>query len=192
MKKLLSNKFRPVNPSPAALITSADAEGRPNIITLGEVFNVSINKPVIAGIAIRPATYSHSLIRTSGEFVINLTTAALAEKVDKCGCVTGREGFDKFGEFGLTPVPASFVKPPLIAECPVNLECRVYDFRTVGDHDLILGEVLAMHADEDMLDAQGDLDHGRLDLLVYLTGSYWTLGNKIADHGYTADKRQRR
>jgi flavin reductase (DIM6/NTAB) family NADH-FMN oxidoreductase RutF len=185
MKKMLNSKYRPVNPSPAALITSVDAGGAPNIISLGEVFNISINNPVIAGVAIRPATYSHSLIQATGEFVINLTTSGLAEKVDKCGLVSGRGGFDKFKEFGLTKAPAAFVKPPLIVECPVNLECRVIDIKRVGDHDLFLGEVLAVHADEDKLDDRGGINPEKLDLLVYLTGSYWSLGKKIADLGHT-------
>ena len=72
MKRMLDSIYRPVNPSPASLITSVDEEGKPNIITLGEVFNISIKQPVIVGNAIRPATYSHSLIQKSGEYVINL------------------------------------------------------------------------------------------------------------------------
>jgi flavin reductase (DIM6/NTAB) family NADH-FMN oxidoreductase RutF len=186
MKKNLGTAFRPVNPSPAALITSVDEQGRPNIITLGEVFNVSIFKPVIVGISIRSATYSHALIRTSGEFVINLTTAGLVEKVDRCGRVSGREGVDKFKQFGLTPVAASIVTPPLIEECPVNIECRVIEMRTVGDHDLVLGEVATVHADEEVLDEKGGIDPGRIEFLIHLNGGYWTLGPKIGPLGLSA------
>ncbi|HEY5587126.1 MAG TPA: flavin reductase family protein [Ruminiclostridium sp.] len=189
MKKIMDSKFRPVNPSPAALITSVDKDGKPNIIALAEVFNISISQPVIAGIGIRPATYSHSLIQESGEFVINLTTSELAEKVDACGSISGRAGHDKFKLFGLTQVAASFVKPPLIKECPVNLECKVVGINRIGDHDLILGEVVAVHADEDKLDANGGLDLEKLDLLVYMSGSYWSLGKKIGNHGFTNKKR---
>jgi flavin reductase (DIM6/NTAB) family NADH-FMN oxidoreductase RutF len=185
MKKMLVSKYRPVSPSPAALITSVDEKGKPNIITLGEVFNVSISNPVIVGIAIRSVTYSYSLIKKSGEFVINLTSAELAEKVDACGSISGRSGIDKFKEFGLTPVSASFVKPPLIDECPVNLECKVTGIQSIGDHDLILGEVVAVHADEDKLDAHGRLNLEKLGLLVYLNGSYWRIGEKIADQGFS-------
>ena len=185
MKRILKDTFRPVNPSPAALITSVDGEGKPNIITLGEVFNISIRKPLIMGIAIRPATYSHKLISSSGEFVINLTTPQLVEKVDRCGGVSGRNGLDKFREFGLTPVPAVSVKPPLIEECPVNIECKVLSIQKVGDHDLILGEVAAVHADDDKLDEKGNLDTDRLDVLVYLTSSYWALGKKLGELGFT-------
>ena len=186
MKKLLGVTTRPVHPTPAALITSIAEDGRPNVLTLGEVFNISIRQPVIVGIAIRPATYSHALIQKTREFVINLTTASIADKVDLCGSVTGRGGFDKFRAFGLTALPATYVKPPLIKECPVNIECKVVGIQRIGDHDLILGEVLGVHADEEMLDAAGRLQLAQLDLLIYLSGSYWSLGAKIADQGFTA------
>jgi flavin reductase (DIM6/NTAB) family NADH-FMN oxidoreductase RutF len=188
MKKAITTIYRPVNPSPAALITSIDSRGRPNVIALGEVFNISIRKPVIIGIAIRPATYSHGLIKESGEFVANLTTPLLVEKIDRIGSRTGRDGFDKFAEFNLTPVPAKVVKTPLIEECPVNIECRVLDVLTVGDHDLFLGEVVAMSADDTLIAADGSLKVEACDFLVYLTGSYWSLGKKIADHGFAKQR----
>jgi flavin reductase (DIM6/NTAB) family NADH-FMN oxidoreductase RutF len=166
-----------------------DGKGRPNIITLGEVFNISIRHPVIIGIAIRPVTYSHSLISESGEFVVNLPTASILRSVDGCGGVSGRGGVDKFQRFDLTPVPASEVRPPLIEECPVNIECRVLEQKSVGDHDLFLGEVLAVHVDEDKLDGSGRILSEKLDMLIYVTpevtGEYWSIGEKIERHGFS-------
>ncbi len=187
MKKISIKPARPVYPSPAALITCVEAQGRPNIITLGEVFNISIASPVIVGIATRSATYSHGLITETGEFVVNQPTAAIARQVDQCGSVSGRDVADKFAEFGLTPVPASVVKPPLIAECPVNVECKVIGIQTIGDHDLFLGEVVAVHVDEDKLDADGNVLPARLDPLAYIAGEYWTLGKRVASHGFSRD-----
>lgn len=179
MKKRLVSPYRPVYPSPAALITSVDSQGTPNIITLGEVFNISIRKPVILGIAIRPATYSHSLISETGEYVVNLPTTQILRQVDGCGTVSGRQGIDKFALFGLTPLPAEHVRPPLIAECPVNIECAVISRQTVGDHDLFLGDVAAVHVDEDKLDEAGNLIADKLDMLIYITGEYWSAGNRL-------------
>ncbi len=171
--------YRPISPSPAALVTSCDGEGAANIITLGEVFNISIRKPVIVGIAIRPATYSHGLIRETKEYVINLPTAKMVQKVDRCGTVSGRAGRDKFSEFGLTPIPSIKVKAPGIEECPVNIECEVIDILRIGDHDLFLGQVAAMRVDEDRLDEKGEIRMGSLDPIVYLTGEYWSIGERI-------------
>ena len=87
--------------------------------------------------------------------------------------------------FGLTPLPADEVRPPLIAECPVNLECQVLDVHTIGDHDLFLGQVVAMHVDESVLDEAGEIVADRLDMLVYVTGEYWSGGERLARHGFS-------
>ncbi|MHC4561347.1 MAG: flavin reductase family protein [Planctomycetota bacterium] len=185
MSKTQIKPVRPIYPSPAALITSVDSAGTPNIITLAEVFNISIVDPVIVGIAIRPATYSHGLIVASGEFVVNQPTAALVKQVDQCGSISGRDDVDKFERFGLTAMPAVVVAPPLIAECPVNVECKVIGTQTVGDHDLFLGEAMAVHVDDDKLNADGVIATGRLHPLAYMQGEYWSLGERIAGHGFS-------
>jgi flavin reductase (DIM6/NTAB) family NADH-FMN oxidoreductase RutF len=185
IRKRRIKPYRPVYPSPAALITSADRNGMPNIITLGEVFNISIRQPVIMGIAIRPATYSHSLISDTKEYVINLPPASLLAEVDGCGMISGRHQVNKFKRFDLTPLPSAEVKPPLIAECPVNIECRVIERQTVGDHDLFPGEVAAVHVDEDKLDAEDALLTEKLDMLVYITGEYWNVGQRLASFGFS-------
>ena len=184
MKKRSIKPRRPVHPSPAALITSISEDGRPNIITLGEVFNISIASPVIVGIAIAKPRYSHELITATREYVVNLPTAAMVEAVDLCGTISGRD-VDKFAEFGLTPVAAEQVRPPLIAECPISLECRVVGIQEIGDHDLFLGEAVAEHVAEDALDDDGGIIVGKLDPLCYLHGEYWSCGTKLGHHGYT-------
>ena len=178
--------YRPVYPSPAALISSIDEEGRPNLITLGEVFNISILKPVIVGIAIRPATYSHGLISSTRQYVVNLPSPAIVRQVDAVGMVSGRSCPDKFAAFGLTPIPSLKVRPPCVEECPVNIECEVIDRITVGDHDLFLGSVVAVRADSSLLDARGGIANERLESLVYVTGDYFSLGPRLESFGFTA------
>ena len=189
MSKVQIKPFRPIYPTPAGLITSIAPDGRANIITLGEIFNLSLRSPTIVGIAIRKATYSHGLIAQSGEYVVNLPTTRILEEVDRCGSVSGRK-VDKFAAFGLTPLPAAVVKPPLIAECPVNVECRVIGMEEVGDHDLFKGEVVAAHVDEDLLDERGRICLDRLDVVCFmhsfdLHGEYWSLGRKLGDLWFT-------
>ena len=185
-KVLILNHSRPVYPSPAALITSADAKGNPNILTLGEVFNVSVHTPVILGLAIRKATYSHELISRSREFVINLPTIKILEAVDTCGSISGRNGINKFEQFHLTPLPADHVKAPLIEECPVNLECKVLSITAVGDHDLFLGEMVAMHVDEDKVTPSQEIRTELLDMVVFVEWEYWNVGKKIERMGFTS------
>lgn len=182
MNKVQSNSPRPVYPSPAGLVTTVDAEGKPNIITLGEIYNASIREPVIVGIGIAPARYSHQLIRESREFVVNLPRAAMLDKVLMCGKMSGRGGQDKFRLVGLTPMPAKIVKPPLIAECPINLECRLWgEPQTIGDHDHFYGEVLVEHVDADLIDETGALKVNELDMLIFARWTFWTTGRQIGD-----------
>ena len=189
MSKVQIRPYRPIYPTPAGLITSIAPDGKANIITLGEIFNLSLRSPTIVGIAIRKATYSHGLIAQSGEYVVNLPTTRILEEVDRCGSVSGRK-VDKFAAFGLTPLPAAVVKPPLIAECPVNVECKVIGMEEVGDHDLFKGEVVAAHVDEDLLDEGGHICLDRLDVVCFmhsfdLHGEYWSLGRKLGDLWFT-------
>jgi flavin reductase (DIM6/NTAB) family NADH-FMN oxidoreductase RutF len=152
--------------------------GKANIITLGEVFNISIGRPVILGIAIRKERYSHALISETREYVVNLPTRAIAEQVWFCGRVSGRNA-DKFEGSGLTALPATIVRPPLIAECPINVECKVIDIQVVGDHDLFLGEAVAQHVDEDVFDAKGRIAVEKLDGFAFVLGEFRALGSRI-------------
>ena len=176
-KKVIANPNRPVYPTPAALITCVDRDGKPNIITLGEVAMVSL-RPTRVSIGARPATYSNGLIKATGEFVINFPTAGMVDVVDFCGTTSGRN-VDKFAETGLTPEPAIHVKVPLIKECPVNLECKVIGALSLGSHDLFIGDVPVMHAEEEIL---LDSDRGIVDPsngLIFAMNGYWRFGEKI-------------
>jgi flavin reductase (DIM6/NTAB) family NADH-FMN oxidoreductase RutF len=75
------------------------------------------------------------------------------------------------------------VGTPLIAECPIARECRVIHRLPLGSHDLFVGEVLAVQADEQVLNAQGGLDYQRADLLAYVGGTYWRLGERLGRYG---------
>ena len=178
LDRILYDPFRPVYPSPASLVTSTDAAGKPNIITLGETFNLSIRNPVIVGIAIAPERYSHTLISEQREFVVNLPPASLLPQVLQVGSMSGRDR-DKFAEIGLTPLAATHVKPPLIAECPVNIECKLLFVQTIGDHDLFAGEVLAHHVDSAVLAENGKLDPAKLSTVVLAGGHFFDLGEHL-------------
>ena len=184
MSKKRIKPSRPVYPSPAALITSIDPDGKANIITLGEVYNLSIFDPVIVGISIAKPRYSHTLICQTGEFVVNIPTASMVEKVDQCGTMSGRD-VDKFEVVGLTPIPATRVAPPLIDECPINLECRLLGNEEIGDHDMFKGEVITQHVDEEALDEDLRIRIDKLDTLCYVLGEYWSVGQKLGNHGFT-------
>ena len=182
--------FRPVYPSPAALIVSVDENGKSNVMTAGEVFNIGLKNPAIIGIALRKATYTHGLISKTMEFSVNFPTVDIMDKVDLIGTISGRDGLDKFAEYDLTALKSDEVVPPIVEECPVNLECKALSITPVGDHDLILGEVVAMHVDADKLGENQKVLIEKVNGFLYAEWEYYKFGEKIGDFGYTRRKKE--
>ncbi|MCF0135395.1 MAG: flavin reductase family protein [Lachnospiraceae bacterium] len=157
-----------------------------NVLTIAWTGTIC-STPAMAFISVRPERHSYSIIKESGEFVINLPTRQLVEAVDYAGVRSGKDE-DKFARCGLTPLKAKQVRCPLISESPVNLECKVTRVIPLGTHDMFLAEVVAVHVDEALLDANGKLDLAKADLLTYSHGEYFTLGDKLGSFGYSVKK----
>jgi len=183
MSKKLRKPSEALYPTPVVMVTCVDKEGKPNIITLAWVGIVCSGPPMI-GIAIRPSRYSHKLISESEEFVVNIPTVDLAEETDYCGMVSGRDT-DKFKGTGLHAEPSSKIESPLIEECPMNIECKVRQVISLGAHDLFIGEVMAVHVDETVLDEKGRIDYSLAKPFVFNQGEYWSLGEIIGSYGYS-------
>lgn len=164
-------------PCPVALVTCVDEEDNPNIITLAWV-GITCSDPPTIGIGIRPQRYSYRLIEKTREFVVNIPTLDILKETNYCGRVSGRD-HNKFAETKLTPEPSKEVKPPLIKECPVNLECTLQKIVKVGSHDLFLGRIVAIHVDQNILDKNGRIDYSKAQPFVYNQGEYWSLGRRI-------------
>lgn len=139
-----------MHPRHTVLVTSVDADGKANIITLAWSMVTSFNPPMIA-ISVAPARYSHDLIKDQGEFVVNVPTMDIVEETLFCGRNSGQK-VDKFRDTGLTPVKSRVVRPPLIKECAANIECKVTESFTTGDHTIFVGEVLHAQVDKGLFD----------------------------------------
>lgn len=173
-----------LQPVPVVLITSADGQGNPNIITVAWAGTLCSEPPMV-GIGIRPSRYSHGLIKQSGEFVINIPQEDQLKLTDYCGMVSGRD-VDKFAATGFTAHPASRVKAPLIKECPVNLECVVRQVIGLGSHDLFLAEIVAYHVDREVMNEKGRIDPSRFKPFAYNGQlSYMSLGAEIGTYGFS-------
>jgi len=186
MAKVLLKPGTELYPVPAVMVTCVSKEGKPNIITLAWVGTVCSEPPMVS-ISIRPSRYSHGLIEESGEFVVNIPTADLVRQTDMCGVISGRT-HDKFEAAGLTAEPARLVRPPLIKECPVNLECKVKHALDLGTHDMYVGEIVAVHADEAVLGPDGSVDAASTKALAFAASEYWSLGERLGAYGFTAKK----
>lgn len=109
------------------LISCTGKEGKPNLITVSWwLFGWFYHGNPMSVIAIRPDRFSHHLLEEVPEFVVAIPTLEIRPAVDFCGKYSGRD-HDKFAETGLTPVPSYHVRPPSVAECVANFECRIYE-----------------------------------------------------------------
>lgn len=177
-------------PVPAVMVSTADRAGRSNIITIAWTGTVCSNPPMVS-ISVMPRRFSHALLCDSREFVINLTSRKLQYACDWCGVRSGAD-VDKWQEMKLTPEPAATLDyAPLIAESPVNLECKVTKIEKLGSHDLFLAEITAVQVDDSLLDASGKLDLARADLTAYSHGEYFALGEKLGTFGYSVRKEKK-
>lgn len=182
--------FKPGNmlyPLPVVMVSCADKEGKPNIVTIAWTGTIC-SDPAMVSISVRKERYSHKLISESGEFVINLTTEDLAYATDYCGVKSGRD-VDKFKEMNLTPLKADEVSAPLIAESPVNLECKVTEVKELGTHDMFLAEVVAVHVDDAYMDEKNKFHLEYAKPIVYSHGTYLKTGEELGTFGYSVKKK---
>ncbi|WP_343210341.1 flavin reductase family protein [Anaerolentibacter hominis] len=170
-------------PLPAVMVSCADLEGRPNIITVAWTGTVCSDPPMVS-VSVRPSRFSYHMIQETQEFVINLTTKKLLRAADYCGVASGRD-VDKFSKMGLTARPAEKVKAPLIEESPVNLECRVKQVIPLGSHDMFLAEIVCVDVDAAYLDDKGKFHLDAAEPVVYSHGTYYGLGKGLGTFGFS-------
>lgn len=175
-------------PAPPVMVTCGDMETS-NIITVAWAGIINTHPPRVS-IAIRPTRHSYGIIKERGEFVINLTPASLVRECDYCGIYTGAK-VDKFEKTGLRKEPAVEVACPVIAECPLALECKVIDILPQGTHDLFLADVVGIDVDESILDESGKLCLDRAGLAAFAHGEYFALGEVIGKFGFSAAKKKK-
>ena len=177
-----------LNPTPVVMVSCGRDLEEFNIITIAWAGTVCSDPPMCT-ISIRPERHSHRIIKESGCFVINLTNERLAAITDWCGVKSGKQ-HHKFVETELTPIKASQVDAPMIAEAPVNIECVVKQIIPLGTHDMFLAEVVAVHADQNLFNPKNDaLRLEKVNLLTYSHGHYYTLGKKIGKFGFSVQKK---
>lgn len=180
-----------IYPLPAVLVSVGEREEEYNLFTVAWTGTVCTNPPMCY-ISVRPERHSYEILKRTGEFVINLTTARLARATDWCGVRSGRD-YDKFKEMRLTPVAAAVVKAPVVEESPVAIECKVRQVIPLGSHDMFLADVVNVLVDEEYIDAEsGKLDLQRAELITYSHGEYFRLGDVIDHFGWSVRKKDKK
>ena len=176
-----------IYPLPAVLVSCGSTPEEYNLLTVAWTGTVCTNPPMCY-ISVRRERHSYDIIRRTGEFVINLTTEAMARATDWCGVRSGRD-HNKWAEAGLTPMSNSHVSAPMVAESPLSICCKVRQVIELGSHDMFLADVVGIEADERYIDPET----GRFSLesarpIVYSHGEYYTLGELIGHFGWSVRK----
>lgn len=174
-------------PLPAVLVTCTDGRGNDNVLTVAWTGTVCSDPPMLS-ISVRPERYSYSMIKTTGEFVVNLTTEELLRAADYCGVRSGRDE-DKFRAVGLTKGKAAKVQAPIIMESPVNIECKVKEILPLGSHDLFLADVVNVQVSSEYMNEHGTFRLAEAKPLTYSHGTYYAIGQPLGNFGYSVRKK---
>ena len=173
-----------LSPVPAVLVSCADENGRPNALTIAWAGTVCSDPPMVS-VSIRPGRYSHGLISSSGEFVVNLCSEDMLADVDYCGVRSGRDG-DKLSARGMECVPVEgMARTPGIAGAPMHLGCRVEQVIPLGSHDLFIARIVSLRVREDLVDKKGGIHLEKARLTAYSHGVYYSLGKALGFFGFS-------
>lgn len=165
----LSRAYRLLHPKLVVLIVTK-AGGRVNIMTAAWAMPASVRPPLIV-VSVAPSRYTYELVKASGEFTLNVATADMLKAAHYCGSVSGRS-VDKVKAAGLSLMPSLKVTPPCLADAAACLECKLWGATPAGDHELLIGEVVAARAREGLFGETYDVSRARL--LLHLGGNRYT------------------
>ncbi len=174
-------------PLPAVMVSLGSMQNS-NIITVAWT-GVICSDPPRMYVSVRHERHSYQMLLDKREFVINLTSEKLLAACDWCGIRSGRD-FDKFAEMNLVKTSAPNLDDcPMIEQSPLCIECKVFDVLNLGSHDMFLADVVAVHADESIMDEQGKIDYQKANLVCYQHGDYYRIGKKLGRFGFAAQKK---
>jgi flavin reductase (DIM6/NTAB) family NADH-FMN oxidoreductase RutF len=175
-----------IAPRPIALASTINAKGEINLSPFS-FFNMFSTVPPIVIISpsrrVRDNTTKHTLenLKEIPELVIGNVNFEMVQQVSLAS-TEYEDGINEFIKSGLTMKPAEIVKPPLIAESPVNFECKVLEIKSLGNlggsGNLVIAEIVKIHINEKYLDEAGNLDQKQLDLVARLGGNFYSRNNE--------------
>ncbi|MFA6843871.1 MAG: flavin reductase family protein [Bacilli bacterium] len=158
MKKVIANKGA-LKPSPRVLV-SCRWNGEDNALAVGYCGNCSYAPPMVM-IGIVPSRYSYNMIKNAKNFVVNLPSMENKEMFDYLGSVS-KKTEDKLKNYKITE--ADMIDAPMLADCPVNIECEVVDSIMTGSHEMFIAKILKVHADDSVL-TDDKIDMKKINLI---------------------------
>lgn len=161
--KVEAKKKGALVPMPKIVVTVRDKDGNDNALVVGYCGNCSYDPPMIM-VGVVPSRYSYHMIKENGSFVAHLLDKSQTKLYECCGSKSGRDG-DKLKEYGVELTDGKVVNASVIDACPVAIECTVVDTIMTGSHEMFVGKVEYVHADEEVLDENGSVCLSKLNLL---------------------------
>jgi len=165
-----------VVPRPIGWISTTSEDGVDNLAPYSFFNVVSVQPPVVmfAPVDGGPDGLKDTArnVLDTGEFVVNVVTADLAEAMNATSATLGPDE-SEFDHAGLERAPAERVTPPRVADAQVTFECELYDYQDVGISTLVLGEVQFAHIDDEVT-SDGKLDVEKVDAVGRLAGNWYT------------------
>ena len=170
-----------VTPRPIAFASTIDSAGNVNLSPFS-FFNVfSANPPIMIFSPARrgrdnTTKHTYENVLQVKEVVINIVNYDIVQQMSLSSTEYGK-GVNEFEKAGLTPLASQTIKPPRVAESPVQFECRVNEVISLGTQggagNLVICEVLKMHINEAVLDADGKIDPVKLDAVSRMGGNWY-------------------
>ena len=159
------------------LVTVRGKDGQVDVSTNASMTPLPGETPRLV-VGILRVNYTNQLLAESGEFVVNVITDEMRALALQCGTTSGHD-IDKFELCNLRTLPAKYVQAPIIAECPLHLECRVQDVLHLPDLDLWVADILTMEADEVWSNGRAGINLERYNPLIYAFGHTFARGKQI-------------
>jgi len=152
-----------LNPRTPLLVSCRGKDGRDNALAVVYACNCSYDPPMVM-VGIVPSRHSHAIIKETGVFVANLVTESMRDTFIYLGSHSGRDE-DKLAKLGLPVADGIKVNAPILLDAPVSIECTVTGSIVTGSHEMFIGRVEYVHADEALVDNEGKIDFSRIDFL---------------------------
>lgn len=163
MQKTQANLKSCLQPVPKVLVSCRGADGKNNALAVAYACNCSYDPPMVM-VGIVPSRHSYQMVKDAGCFVVNLVGTDQKDMFDYLGSHSGRDG-DKLAALGASLAEGEKVNAPLLADCPVNIECTVVDSIMTGSHEMFVGKIETVHANSDLVQEDGAIDFSKLTLL---------------------------
>ena len=175
-----------VAPRPICFASTVDKAGNVNLSPFSFFNLFSSNPPIVVfspSRKVRDNTVKHTLenVLEVPEVVISIVTYDMVQQVSLASCEFPK-GVNEFAKAGFTEMAASLVKPPMVKESLVNMECKVVEVKPLGTEggagNLVICEVLRMHIDDSLLDENKKIDQRKIRHVARLGGDWYCVVNE--------------